>query len=197
MAAATIQNAEAEGWLADHGDALYRYARSRVTRDEEAEDLVQETFLAALRNRSSFRGESTFRTWLIAILRMKILDLHRRHAHLPSAPTADPQTIREQTFQPSGVWKHRIEPWSVANDPVESAEFRSALEHCLARLPKTLSSLFLLREVEAMSTADLARDLEISEPNVRVRLHRARLLLRNCLAKSWFGDETENPLRVS
>ncbi len=187
-------NADAQSWLAEHGDALYRYARSKVARDDEAEDLVQETFLAALRNWPGFRGDSSLRTWLIAILRMKILDLHRRHADLPPSMLSASSEVIERNFQASGQWKTRVEAWVVPNDPVEAAEFREAVDNCLARLPKTLASVFLLREVEEMTTADLSSNLEISEANARIRLHRARLLLRECLAKSWFGGDSNDAM---
>ena len=177
-------------WLAQHGDALYLYARTRVAHQEEAEDLVQESFLAALRNWDTYRGDASVRTWLIAILRLKIADRHRRNAHLPSAMGADGQRIRDRSFDHNRSWRNTVSEWVFGHDPVESVEFRKTLDNCLAQLPKTLSSVFLLREIEELPIETLARNLELSEANVRVRLHRARLLLRECLSKNWFADET-------
>ena len=77
-----------ENWVDEYGDYLYRYALSRVKDPIIAEDLVQETFLAALKARHNFQGRSTARTWMIAILKHKIVDYIRQKVREPGKPCA-------------------------------------------------------------------------------------------------------------
>jgi RNA polymerase sigma-70 factor, ECF subfamily len=186
---------DATAWLVEHGDALYRYARSRVGNREAAEDLVQDAFLAALQSRDRFQGRATVRTWLLSILRHKIVDHYRRVAgSLPTVgpdPSGKPDPVIDRYFSGKGLWKKAIAPWKAPDQALEDREFWDVLDRCLSRLPRSLSSVFILRELEELETAELLRALALSEGNLRVRLHRARLLLRECLEKNWFAGENE------
>jgi RNA polymerase sigma-70 factor, ECF subfamily len=177
-------------WLREHGDVLYRYARSQVGHRELAEDLVQETLLAAIRSRDGFRGKATIRTWLLAILRHKIVDHRRRMALSTSSAEADSTVrldpVRERFFSEKGLWKKALASWKAPEQALEDREFWDVFDGCLEQLPGSLSSAFILRELEDMDTAELRRILDLSEVNLRVRLHRARLLLRECLDQHWF-----------
>jgi RNA polymerase sigma-70 factor (ECF subfamily) len=184
---------DAEGWLADHGDALYRYARLRVHNREAAEDLVQEAFLAAIKSPETFRGAASVRTWLVSILRRKIVDHYRKvsaaRAHLES----DVQTGGDRfgLFSADGQWVEAIAPWKTPPQILEDREFWSVLDTCLGRLPRALASAFVLRELMELETAELRDMLSLSPGNLRVRLFRARQLLRECLEKRWFGVEKD------
>lgn len=188
---------EAASWLDEHGDALYRYARGRVGRRELAEDLVQDTFVAALQSRGRFAGASSVRTWLLSILKHKIVDHYRRLAAtsppLDRPPAREPDPVRDQFFGPHGTWMRRLASWKTPDRALEDREFWEVLDGCLGRLPRALASAFFLRELEGREMADLGRDLDISEGNLRVRLHRARLLLRECLERRWFGVGPKPP----
>jgi RNA polymerase sigma-70 factor (ECF subfamily) len=177
---------------------LYRYARSRVGQRELAEDLVQETMLAAIQSLDRFQGRATVRTWLLSILRHKIVDHRRRSATSVLSAEADsvktPDPVRAHYFDAKGLWKKAIASWKAPDQAVLDNEFWNVLEGCLERLPVALSTAFVLRELEEMETAELRRTLELSEGNLRVRLHRARLLLRECLEKNWF-IETQSARR--
>jgi len=193
---ATLSTAgNAEAWLVEHGDALYRYARSRVGNREVAEDLVQDAFLAALQSWDRFQGRATVRTWLLSILRHKIGDHYRRVAgSLPAVepdPTGRPDPVIDRYFNEKGLWKTAIASWKGPDQALEDREFWDVLDGCLSRLPRSLSSVFILRELEDLDTAELRRILAVSEGNLRVRLHRARLLLRECLEKNWFAETRE------
>jgi len=183
---------DASAWLDEHGDVLYRYARSRVGHREVAEDLVQDALLAALQSRERFQGQATIRTWLLSILRHKIVDHLRRAAKPRSTAEADsvatPDLIRARYFNAKGLWKTALASWKGPDQTLEDREFWDVLDGCLSRLPQSLSSAFILRELEDLDTAELRRILELSEGNLRVRLHRARLLLRECLQKHWFVE---------
>ncbi len=181
---------DASTWLDEHGDVLYRYARSRVGHRELAEDLVQDALLAALQSRDRFQGRATVRTWLLSILRHKIVDHCRRAANSISTaeanPIVRPDPVRARYFSAKGLWKKALASWKAPDQALEDREFWNVLDGCLNRLPQALSSVFVLRELEDMDTAELRRILDLSEVNLRVRLHRARLLLRECLEKHWF-----------
>lgn len=182
------------GWLLEHGDALYRYAAARVGRRELAEDLVQEALVAALAARRRFDGRSAVRTWLIAILRRKIADHYRRAAPGPAEAEseADRGPIRERYFTDAGHWREPVCPLPTPAEAAESREFREALERCLAALPEPLAVPFAMRELDGLEVAAIAEALGISRVNLRVRLHRARLVLRDCLTQRWPDDRTES-----
>jgi RNA polymerase sigma-70 factor (ECF subfamily) len=192
---------DAAARLVEHGDVLYRYARSRVGNRELAEDLVQDTFLAALQSQDRFQGRATVRTWLLSILRHKIVDHYRRVAGSLSTVEPDPSVkadpVVNRYFNENGFWKNVLGRWKAPDQALEDREFWDVLDRCLSRLPRSLSLVFILREREELDNAELRRILALSEGNLRVRLHRARLLLRECLEKNWFADthdgSKENP----
>ena len=182
------------GWLLEHGDALYRYAASRVGRRELAEDLVQEALVAALGARRRFDGRSAVRTWLIAILRRKIADHYR--ARPPGPPRPNPRPIGARSVSDTSPtpahWREPVCPLPTPAEAAESREFREALERCLAALPESLAVPFAMRELDGLEVAAIAEALGISRVNLRVRLHRARLVLRDCLTRRRPDDRTES-----
>jgi RNA polymerase sigma-70 factor (ECF subfamily) len=201
-AAALACRQDADTWLDEHGDALYRYARSRVGERELAEDLVQETLLAALQSQDEFQGRSTVRTWLLAILRRKVVDHYRRlwESHRERGPESRshsrerPDPPRARSFSTQGLWTSPPTSWKTPEKALETREFWAVLEGCLSRLPRSLSSAFILRELEGLEMTEVRRILALSEGNLRVRLHRARLLLRECLERRWFARESGRKL---
>jgi RNA polymerase sigma-70 factor (ECF subfamily) len=174
-------------WLDRFGDLLYRYARSRVHRDEAAEDLVQETLLAALEARNRGQELVSEQAWLMGILRHKIIDHFRRARQVDTGP--DEVSFRApHFFQTDGHWKSRPQRWPAdPHSAMENREFWEVFERCRSQLPGGLSAAFVLRELEQMETQDTCRVLGISQSNLFVRLHRARLLLRACLERHWFS----------
>ena len=176
---------DAAGWLAAHGDALYRFARLRLGTRELAEDFVQDTFLAALASRNRFQGRSSTRTWLLAILRRKIVDHYRRSRSVRDS--TDPDPAAQRYFRIDGHWLGAV---TVEDTPdlLADEEFRVVLDDCLNRLPPALAEAFVLREREGMDVEAVREVLALSAGGLRVRLHRARLLLRDCLATRWFDD---------
>lgn len=191
-----------ERWLDEHGDALYRYALTRGVRRDAAEDLVQECFLAALRARERFDGDSSERTWLLAILRHKIVDHFRRAASARVESGWTPEEggprgdVLGRFFRDDGTWRRAPSAWKVAPDPIEDREFLDFLDACLERLPGPLAAAFILREIEGQEMDVVRRTLAIASGNLRIRLHRARLLLRDCLGKHGFGEPADEPGRT-
>jgi len=175
-------------WVDQYGDALLGYAAARVGPREVAEDLVQETLLAAWKARQSYDGRSSMKTWLIAILRRKIADHYRQSGRAPMSTERSAQEAGADLFDTRGKWLHSPAKWSRPPDQIaEDAEFRSVLTKCITLLPVHLAQAFHDREIALASTEKICAVAGISPKNLAVRLHRARLLLRQCLERDWFG----------
>ncbi|HKE56172.1 MAG TPA: sigma-70 family RNA polymerase sigma factor [Pyrinomonadaceae bacterium] len=181
-------------WVDQHGDYLFRFAVFRLRDRTAAEDVVQETFLAALRSYEKFAGRGSERTWLVGILKHKIIDHFRRTSReAPLAEDAAEGPVHEEFFQRSGQWighwdgAHAPTDWQATpSDLIERNDFWKVFHDCLAPLPKRTASAFTLREVDGLKSEEICELLSISVNNLWVMLHRARLHLRNCLETNWF-----------
>ncbi len=180
--------------LLAHGDALLRYALARVGHLQTCEDLVQDTLVTAVSKLDDFAGRSSLRTWLIGILRHKILDhfrWRRRHpGDQPQHAPPDAEASEEPWFTALGAW--RTDPNAglevLDADPAEllqRTELRAALQGCIDRLPKGLHRVFVLRELEGLDPDEVCEATSIARGSVAVFLYRARQALRACLQKSW------------
>ncbi len=184
-----------EDWLTDHGAALYKYALL-LTRDEhQAEDAVQETLLAALQARDRFSGEASVRTWLIGILKHKVMDMFRRDAREVQLEDPDDleggeDTLAEEIFKPNGRWQDKPSDWGNPEEVLERGQFMAILQRCLDALPPRLARLFMLREVMEENTENICQELAITPTNLWTMLYRARLGLRRCLDRNWVGSAT-------
>jgi len=171
-------------WLDLHGDALYAYALARTRNSATAEDLVQDTLVVAFAGREAFKGEAAERTWLIGILKHKVIDcLRRQGREVALVEEADESGDIETTlFDERGHWQVDVREWSQPERMLEREEFWDALRDCLAALPERLGRLFMLRELDGMETDELLQVLGISSANnLWVMLSRARLRLSACL----------------
>ena len=185
-----------ESWVDQYGDFLYRFALSRVKDPSIAEDLVQETFLAALGGRKNFQGRSAVRTWLIAILKHKIVDSIRKRVREPTSDRVESISdaaagdTADVEFTGKGGWRVRPARW--AANPLEiyrQKEFMDVLYFCLGELPQRLARAFMLREIDGLSTEEICKELNISATNSWVMLYRARMRLRQCLQDKWVESE--------
>ncbi|MBL7188915.1 MAG: sigma-70 family RNA polymerase sigma factor [Phycisphaerae bacterium] len=168
-----------------HTEALYSYALMRVGKPDVAEDMVQDALLAALQSWQSFAGDSSERTWLIGILSHKILDFFRRNSRREDV---DDETWRTEYFNKSRHWKDRMLSWKADPETLaEDVDFRRVLQDCLRELSRVMAQAFVMREIEGCSSEEVCKHLEISQTNLWVRLHRARLQLRRCLELNWFS----------
>lgn len=180
-------------WVEAHGDALYRFALARVRDPETAQELVQESLLAALAARQSFRGRSSERSWLTAILKRKVVDWLRDAVRRRARQEPKPDKFLDHVFTRSGKWRSKPGDWS-PDDPgheLTRAEFRAVLSECLGRLPERLRQVFVLRHVAERSAEDVCQDVGVTATNLWVMLHRSRLRLWRCLTVNWFGEEPE------
>jgi len=180
-----------EAWVDEHGDALFRYALFRIQDAQVAEDLVQETFLAAIRGKDSFAGRSSVKTWLFGILKHKIIDHIRKIGR--ERPEENIETIADlanKDFDDQGGWKYQPSEWTTNPSLLfQQQEFWQILQTCLSELPPRLNQAFTLRELDGLSTEEVRKILGVTPTNGGVMLHRARMRLRECLELRWFGEE--------
>jgi RNA polymerase sigma-70 factor, ECF subfamily len=183
--------------LASHHSYLYAYALSRLRQASAAEDLVQETLLAAVEGRAPFKDKSKLRTWLTGILKHKIIDWHRSEARNPARASArsasDTNDQHEDTcdalFDSAGNWVNPPSEWPNPEQSLENQRFWEMMESCLASLPPATARTFYLREIRGLSTEEICAELGISQSNCWVMLHRARLSLRQSLEQRWFAKD--------
>ena len=183
-----------ERWLDEHGAALYKYALVHTRDEHRAEEAVQETLLAALQARDRFTGSASVRTWLIGILKHKIMDMFRRDAREVALDEPDEvaeEAALEDSFAPDGHWSARLADWGDPVKALESSQFMSILQRCLDALPPRLARLFWLREVMEENTENICKELTITPTNLWTMLHRSRLGLRQCLDRNWVGNDVQ------
>lgn len=190
-----------ERWVEEHGDYLFHFALSRVRDVAKAEDLVQETFLAALKGGKSFAGRSAEKSWLVGILKNKVSD-HFRKASRETSFTDLEFYQDEETGNYvadgllKGEWKPTLGPREWQAEPgaaLDSEAFWQAFHQCADKLPKAVSAAFRLRELDEVDTKEICQILSISEANLWVMLHRARMALRRCLEVNWFRKLESGP----
>jgi len=186
-----------ERWVELYGDYLYKFALLRLRDAAKAEDAVQETFLAALKGGKTFAGRSAEKSWLVGILKNKIFD-HFRKASRETSFTdlefyADEDSDR---FVADGLgkggWIHELGPqdWPEAGANLDNEAFWKAYRECTGKLPKNVATVFNMREVDGVESKEVCALLNISENNLWVMLHRARMALRRCLETNWFGKNS-------
>lgn len=195
--APTPEDLDPSNWLDAHGDVLYRYALARVRNPSTAEDLVQDTLMAGIKSIERFTGASSLRTWLVSILKHKIIDYMRKSKRVFNT---DDETMGdwsgEEYFDRKGRWKKRPPEWiSNPEKAYERGEFWGALEGCLDKLKEKQHRAFVLRELEGMESTVICETLEISPSNLYILLFRARLALRKCLEVNWM-DKHDRDLSI-
>jgi RNA polymerase sigma-70 factor (ECF subfamily) len=185
----TEKNKIISGWVREYGPEMYRYAVSKVSGQEEAGDLVQNAFLAALKSFDTFAGKSAPKTWLFSILKHKIMDYHREQYRKPLQVEFNPGSdFREDDlFDESGSWRKEARPssWDDAH-LLDDHDFNAVLQDCLHRLPAKWYSAVQLKYLAGADGSQISRDLDISPANFWQILHRAKLQLRVCLETNWF-----------
>ena len=178
-------------WLQIYGDKLYSYALSRIGGDaSRAEDLVQETLLAGIEGHAKFKGNASLETWLISILRRKILDHFRRaYRNRERSDLAGKSVEEGQKWSGDPEKPVQAGNWGLdASQVCESKEFTKVFDTCLADLNPQLAEVFTLSVMDGLSTEEICSVLGITPTNLSVRLHRARLRLREMLQSRWFGS---------
>ena len=186
-----------ERWVDEHGDYLFKFALMRLRDAARAEDAVQETFLAALKGGKKFCGPQRRKSWLTGILKNKIYDYYRKASRETSFTDlefyADEESDR---FVADGLgqggWIHELGPqdWPNPGASLDNELFWKTYRDCAGKLPKNVAAVFNLREVDGLESREICEMLNISDSNLWVMLHRARMALRRCLETNWFTKQS-------
>ena len=178
--------------LAEARPVLLRIARLQLRNDTLAEDVVSETLIAALEGRERFGGQSQVRTWVVGILKHKIIDHFRRGQREVSFDALEEDIGTEdidRLFQANG---HRVSApldWGDPEASLSRVQFFEVLQMCIDKLPGNLARVFMMREWLGVETAEICKEIGITSTNCFVMLFRARMRLRECLELQWFGQE--------
>ncbi len=175
--------------------ALLRFALLQLRNSAHAEDVVQETILAVLEKPDSFAGRSSLRTYVIGILKFKIIDLLRvsgREVQIADFCEDDQNEadVIDHLFRADGHTHEDASNWGAPAACLEQKDFFRTLELCIEKLPAQTGRVFMMREWLELSTEEICKELEISSSNLWVLLYRARLRLRECLDLNWFGNSS-------
>lgn len=182
-------------WVDQYGEALYKFAYFRVNNQALAEDLVQETFLSAIKAKERFSGRSSVKTWLTGILKNKVIDYYRKKNRNQSMQDIANFYEREEAelFSEDGSWNydHDSVPadWSPAQvSSLDRSEFMRAFHDCSQKLPERIRTIFLMREIDGLDTDTICAEMDITPQNLWTILHRARMALRACLEKNFLAN---------
>lgn len=174
-------------WIDRYADYLFNYTISRVNNKEMAQDLVQDTFLAALKSMKNFKGEASERTWLISILKRKIIDHYRKINSKKGK--AEVRIIYNNATETEGDWLEEqvADPFDkTAEDTIQNEELGNAIFDCLSKLPKKQAEVFKMKTIEGLETETICNELNITASNLWVIIHRARTAMAACLEDNWF-----------
>ena len=190
----TIQNKANEAlfrqWVEAHADPLYHYSLKHVFDDDLAKDLVQETFLAAWRNMSGYKGEASVKNWLFLILKSKITDHFRKSSTKHEVALAHKEGENSHFFDEEDHWRkgYYPQPWQVDfSNATEAKEFYQVFQSCGKKLKQLQNSAFVMKYVDGLKSEEICKVLGITASNYWVLLHRAKVQLRACLEKNWMS----------
>lgn len=171
--------------------ALLRFAKLQLRNDSLAEDAVQDALVAVLEKPERFAGQSALRTYVIGILKYKIIDnlrITKREVQLESDEDQSDQALLEHLFNANGHVRDDNPAWGDPDATLQQKDFFKVLEVCLEKLPAKTARVFMMREWLEIETEDICKELDITSSNAWVLLYRARLRLRECLELNWFGQ---------
>ena len=180
---------EPNTWIDKYADYLYNYAVVRVNDNDIAKDLVQETFFAGLKSAKNFQGKSTERTWLISILKRKVIDHYRKINSKKGQ--AEVRMNFYNDGENEGNWLEERVPqsWDNASEKdIETEELRSQIEDCIDNLPHKYGMVFRMKTIQEFETEEICKELDITSSNLWVIVHRARTQLRKCMEDNWFNN---------
>lgn len=174
-------------WIKRYSDYLFNYAITRVSSREIAQDLVSETFLAGLKSMKNFKGQAAERTWLIAILKRKIIDHYRKINS--NKGKAEVRMSYNSDSETEGDWlEERVaDPFDkTAEDTIENTELGFAIHNCMDKLPKKQAAVFKMKTLLNYETEAICNEMEITASNLWVIIHRARTAMASCIEENWF-----------
>ncbi len=176
-------------WIDNYADYLYNYSISRVNNSDLAKDLVQDTFFAGLKSAKNFQGKASERTWLVSILKRKIIDYYRKINSKKGQ--AEVRMSFYEDGENEGSWLEERVPhsWDNASEKkIENEELRNQLELCINKLPEKYAMVFRMKTIQEFETEEICKELGITSSNLWVIIHRARTQLRKCMEDNWFNN---------
>ena len=174
-----------------HRGYLLRVAVLQLRDNDLAEDIVQDTLVAALQGAEGFSGRSSLKTWLTGILKHKIVDAIRRKGREPAFSTLEEETQIDDLdalFDESGHWDNPPADWGDPEAQLSRSQFFDVMQLCLENLPPNTARVFMMREVMELESDEICKELSITSTNLWVILYRARMALRQCLEQNWFAQ---------
>lgn len=177
---------EPKKWIDRYSDYLFNYTISRVNDREMAKDLVQDTFFAGLKSMKNFKGKASERTWLVSILKRKIIDYYRK---INSKKGKAEVKINYNSTEEDGSWlEERVaDPFDkTAEATLENNELGDAIYSCLDKLPEKQATVFRMKTIQKLETEVICNELNITASNLWVIVHRARIAMADCMQKNWF-----------
>lgn len=175
-------------WLEEYGNYLFNYAFLRIKNKHQAEDLVQETLLAAITAKNTFSKQSSIKTWLTGILKHKIIDTYRRQRRetaIGDLINQDEESNLDYFFKANGSWVDKPDTFINPESAFQQEEFYDVFQQCLSGLKPRQAEVFLAKEVDGMSNGEICKEFTINPTNVWVLMHRARLSLSQCMKTHW------------
>lgn len=183
----TKQLLNPDTWVDRYSDYLFNYAVTRVNDAEIAKDLVQETFFAGLKSAKNFKGAAAERTWLISILKRKVIDHYRKINSKKEKAMIRITQNRDSDTEGNFLEQQVADPISLLeNSEIENEELGMAIYDCINKLPKKQALAFTLKTIDGLSTEEICKELNINPSNLWVIIHRARTVLMDCLNNNWF-----------
>lgn len=172
-------------WIELYSDYLFNYTITRVNDREIAKDLIQDTFFAGLKSMKNFKGEASERTWLISILKRKIIDYYRK---INSKKGQAEVRMTYNTEEHEGDWlEERIEDEGYLNaqETLENTELGDAIYNCIDKLSEKQATVFKMKTILNYETEAICNELNITASNLWVIIHRARTAMAECMEKNW------------
>lgn len=180
-----MKNEILKSWIDQYSGPLLKKALYMLSSKEDAQDVVQDVFIAAFSNYDSFEGKSKPLTWLMTILQRKIADFYRKKYK------SEPNVRLDHFFDETGSWKNNdvLQDWNVSTESelLDNSDFNKTLEECIEELPARWKILLKMYYIEEKKASDLSQELNVSTTNLWKILQRSRMQLRECLEFNWFS----------
>ncbi len=183
----STNNIDPNTWIDRYSDYLFNYTIVRIDDAEIAKDIVQETFFAGLKSMKNFKGEASERTWLISILKRKIIDHYRKINS--NKGKAEVRINYNSDSETEGDWlEERVaDPYdSTIDGKIENKELGLAIHNCIQKLPEKQATIFKMKTIDGFETEAICNEFDITSSNLWVIIHRARTAMAKCIEKNWF-----------
>tara|TARA_B110000091_G_scaffold95262_1_gene103878 strand:- start:367 stop:933 length:567 start_codon:yes stop_codon:yes gene_type:complete len=176
-------------WIDNYADYLFNYAVVRVNDSDLAKDLVQETFFAGLKSGKNFQGKASERTWLISILKRKVIDHYRKINSKKGQAEVRMSFYDDGENEGSWIEERVPQSWDNASEKaIENQELKTQLDICIDNLPEKYALVFRMKTIQEFETEEICKELGITSSNLWVIIHRARTQLRKCMEDNWFNN---------